>query len=739
VTTGTAPPGTSPGASPGAGARAADLARAGFAGLMVGVIAVVFAVSFTAIIYAGDLAADLSRGIGLTLAGASLMALVGAACMSYRGTIVQPQDVTAVIVALAAASIAASWTGSRDGLFATVALLVAATTALTGAVAWTAGRVRFGFVARFVPYPVLGGFLAATGYLLTIGALGMATGRSLDLWTVLPVLAAAPPERWLPWLVFGIALAAISRRYRHGLVLPGAILLAGIAFYAALWASGRDLAEAAAAGLLLGPFEGASFLDGLSPALIAEARPGIVAAELPTMLVAAGMAVIGALLYASALEVATGTEIDPDRDLRGVGLANLAGACGGGMVGYHLLSQTLFARALGITGVASGLAVAAFTAATLVFGAGLLSALPLGLFAGVIAFLGVDLLYTWLWEERHRLPRIDYAIVLLIVAVAATVGFLEAIAIGTATAALLFIVAYAGIDTIRLRTTAATLRSRVERPGSELRVLAERGHAAAIYQLSGYLFFGTASRLLAELQSLLAAAETRPRFIVLDFRRVSGIDASAAFALAKLGRSCEAAGVEVILAGVGQAHRGTLLAGTGQQGGLVLDADLNEALRGIEERLLAEDDSGGRADRDGTFLDELARLHPDFPPERFFARITVPAGHDVIEQGTPADSMWVLLSGQLQAVARAGDGPWRAIATIRAGSLVGEIGLYGGGTRTARVRAETDCTLLHVTAEHLAAIARAHPAVANDFHRLVAAHLARRLARTNDLLRDMEA
>lgn len=83
--------------------------RSCLSGLIIGLTAVVFSISFTAIIYTGDLVPFLSRGIGLTLAGAAVMAVVGAFTLSYPGTIVQPQDVTALILSIAAASIAAGW------------------------------------------------------------------------------------------------------------------------------------------------------------------------------------------------------------------------------------------------------------------------------------------------------------------------------------------------------------------------------------------------------------------------------------------------------------------------------------------------------------------------------------------------------------------------------------------------------------------------------------------------------
>lgn len=509
---------------------AASLARSALTGLIIGLTAIVFSVSFAAIIYKGDLAPFLSRGIGLTLIGAAIMAAVGAFVMSYRGTIVQPQDVTALILALSAATIAADWQGaSPDALFATVATLVATATAVAGMVSYIIGRARFGFIARFVPYPVLGGFLAATGYLLTMGALGMILRENVTLANLGILFEPDNLRLWTPWAAVGALLCLINRRARNGLVLPASILVFAAGFYVALAIPGIDLTEAQALGLLLGPFDDAPLYAGLGPSIVVDADWLLVLRQLPAIVAVAGMTVVGALLYASALELATGETIDSNKDLRGVGLSNMLAALGGGMVGYHLLSQTLFARSLGVTSRVAGLAVAAVTVATIAFGATYLSVLPIGIFAAVILFLGLDLLITWLWTERRRLPRGDFALILLILAAAATVGFLEAIALGILAACFQFVLAYARTDIVTLRTTAATLRSRTERNAADLAHLSASGDRVLVYALSGHLFFGTAHRLQSELTERITASGARPGVVLLDFRRVTGIDASACF------------------------------------------------------------------------------------------------------------------------------------------------------------------------------------------------------------------
>ncbi len=714
------------------------LLRTTLAASIVAVMGVVFTISFAVIIYGGSGAPGLGRGIGLSLAGAAVMAVIGTWRLGTRDTVVQPQDVTALILSLGVATIAHGWQGSPDALLATVVALVGTTTALTGLAAWLAGRFRLGFLVRFIPYPLIGGFLAATGYLIVAGAIGMTLHTSIDVWHLAPLLDPANLGRWLPWLLAGATLTTITRFWQNEMVLPACILAVLAGFYVVLFATGGSLASARADGLLLGPFPD-SFLAGLDPASLGDIAWPAIAAQLPLMLAASGMAIVGTLLNASALEIATGHDIDPDRELRGIGAANLAAAPLGGMIGYQVVSETLFARAIGVRGPLPGLVIGALALATLFLGSGLLSVLPLGAFAAILAFLGFDLLDTWLRIGRRRLPGRDFAIVLLILATAATVGFLPALGVGLLAAVVLFVVAYSNVDVVRMRTSAARLRSRVERPDHELRHLAERGEAAQVYRLSGYLFFGTASRLVSELRRDPAdAAPDGPRFDILDLRRVTGIDASAAFAFGKLWRNSTASNTELVFCGASPALRADLArAGfpAGAEGPRTFD-QLDDALHHVEDRLLADAPPPGAAP--SGLMEELVRLHPDFRAEDHFPLASAAAGDEVLTQGAPADGMILLVSGTLRAEYLAPGGPALVVATIRPGTLVGEIGLYAGVPRTARVVAETPCRLLRLTIPALEALAATAPAVAIDLHRLAAANLARRLMRTTALLRDAD-
>jgi len=706
------------------------------AGLIVGLMGIVFAISFAAIVYSGSMAPYLSHGIGLTLLGAAVMALVASVLRPAQGIIVQPQDVTALILSLGVASVAHGWSAGAGGsLFATVAALVAVTTAVTGLAMYLFGRFNLGFVIRFIPYPVLGGFLAATGYLLVTGALGMMLKENVSIWSFAALFQTSNAGKWIPWLLVGIGFCLASRHIRHAMVLPVCILISLAGFYGILWLSGTGVAAAQAQGLLLGPFSEAGFLGGVSPAMAGQANWFIVLAQLPTMAAVAGMAIIGSLLNVSALELALAQDVDPNQDLRGVGAANLVSALFGGLVGFQFLTETLFARAMGVSGRLAGVAVAVVMAIAALFGARYLSVLPIGVFAAIVAYLGIDLLFTWLWTERQKLPSGDFGIVLLILAVSATVGLLQAIVVGLLAASIRFVMAYAKIDVVRVRTSVASMRSSVERPLPQMQYLSQHGGKAVVYELYGYLFFGTAHRLLTELSAVATAGEARPNFIVIDFKRVTGIDASAAFALGKLHGTCEANGLELHVSGLAPKVEAQFRK-VHASGGLRVFGHLDDALQNVEERLLAKAAARQIASSNRGFLEELKRIHPGFEPQSTFENFSAEAGERIIEQGVPTDSILVLKEGRLRVEYVHPDGTVSPVAEILPGALVGEIGLYAQVPRTAHVVAAQACRLARISLQTLERLAEDNPRLAADIHRLSAAYLARRLMRATALLRD---
>jgi SulP family sulfate permease len=219
--------------------------RSIWAAFLTAALTVSFVISFTTIIYGGSLSPLLETGLGLSLLGAALMCGVGGFFYTFRGTICHPQDVTAIVLAVSASAMAEAWPADQgNSLMATIAMLIAITTVFSGLVAWGFGVLRLGFLARFIPYPVIGGFLAATGYLLLTGAIGLGLGARVNIWTLTPLLEPATLLLWLPWVLIGGGIALAARWNRSDLLLPLVLALALAGFYAILFASGMDLQQA---------------------------------------------------------------------------------------------------------------------------------------------------------------------------------------------------------------------------------------------------------------------------------------------------------------------------------------------------------------------------------------------------------------------------------------------------------------------------------------------------------------
>ncbi|NKB28892.1 MAG: STAS domain-containing protein [Rhodobacteraceae bacterium] len=588
-----------------------------FGASIVGAMVVIMTISFVSIVYTGPLEQFLDRGIGTTLLGASIMMFVGTLLFSWRVTVMNPQDLTAILLAGAAANIAAQGAlAPPDQLFATVLMMIAVTAFAGGIFAMLSGRLRLTFIVRFIPYPVMGGFLAATGYLLVLvlGACSMLVGEPIDLWTLGRLAKPDVVWLWLPWLAVAAVVLWATKRLRSLHTLPVAIALTCIRFYVVLGAVGISLETASLNGLLLGPFGSGSFLAGFDAATVTQADWSLIAGQIPTILAVIAMMLLGAALNLSGIEIAIGQPIKRDRDFVVLGLANAVMAPTGGLLGFPGISTTILGHRLGLRTIASGLLIAGFSLTTALFGAGLLEVLPRGLFAATIMYLGLELLVTWLWIERKRLMASDFSIVLFILATSAAFGFLEALVLGLFLSIVLFVVSYSTQNFVHLRTTLNTRRSTIERDLAELDFFARVGDSVRIIEYSGYLFFGTAARMREDIDAELAEAASLPDRMILDFSRVQGIDASAANSLDQIIRGCELRGVSMLISGLSGSSKEKLekFYGAKNPVSAISYDSLDKALQAAEQSLLDSAPDAGDEKYSSSFYKTLVSRSPGY-------------------------------------------------------------------------------------------------------------------------------
>ena len=120
---------------------------------------------------------------------------------------------------------------------------------------FTLGFLRLGSLVRYVPYPVIGGFLAGTGWLLVSGIIRNYSGSELSLINLSQLFSWEILSHWLPEFIFAFLLLITLRFVRHCLVLPGIMFLTVFLFYLFLGITGISIEEARVMGLLMEPIQ----------------------------------------------------------------------------------------------------------------------------------------------------------------------------------------------------------------------------------------------------------------------------------------------------------------------------------------------------------------------------------------------------------------------------------------------------------------------------------------------------
>lgn len=693
-------------------------------GLVLAMVNVLLAIALISLVFTGPLHESLPIGIGVGLVGSAVVALVVGVGSTFPGMYAGIQDASTAIIGLSAAAVVGAAV-APNGLD-TVLVMMAVTSLATGLTFLAMGYFRLGEIARFVPFPVIGGLLAGTGYLIVAGAMAVLGVEGL-------ANLNAPEASGLAWpgfLLAALLFVASTRRWSSWVYLG--ILAGGVAsFHVVTLLVGTDRELSLARGWLLGPMpEG-----GLWPGLVVESLSGAdwaaIAAEGASLASILVIVPISVLLYLSAIEIETKKDVDIGVELRSTGWANVASSVVGAPPGYLYLADTVMTYRL--VGPRRGSVIAASLVIISVVAAGgaFLELIPQFVIGGILLFFGLEFLAEWLWSARRRMSWLDYLLMCGIVVIIATVGFLEGVATGLVAAIVLFVVRYSRIDVVKHSLTGREHQSNIERPAQHAKLLREVGGAVLVLELQGFMFFGTAGRVIGRLRSQLESEDLG--YVICDFRLVSGVDSSAVAVLERVGLLAREHGLVVILTGLGPTLRNQLSELLVEYGDVVREEpDLDRGIAWSEERLLedaAASVGGLRALPEGL----EAALSPYLVERR------IRAGEEMMIEGDPAPGIFLMRQGRATVLLRRDDGSQVRLRTLLEGTVLGEISLYRDEPVSATVVAETDCDVLHLTPQNFDELRRTDPATAADFHAFVARTLAARLSYANRTIRALRS
>jgi SulP family sulfate permease len=698
-------------------------------GSLIGVTEAAFAVAFAALVFNGPIRYYLAEGIGLYL-GASFLTLALIAWRAgKRGVIGGVQATVVALLSIVAATTGVRARGGPYDSFLTVEAATVVVTVLCGIAFLVLGMRRRGDLIRFLPVPVVGGLIAGAGWLLVWGGVHVAIDESSFYAHLDVIYRGGALRHWLPAAAFGVVLLLVVRITRKPLVIPVAIGIGLVGFAVVASALGASVGDVRSGGWVLGAFNTDPAWQPWGPSAVAGVDWLALASSWAPIVITVVIAVIVMLSNLDRIEAELDRGLDTDEELRDAAPANLLSGITGAIPGFHAPGPTSVAARVEVDATRTGLVAAAVPLLVLLSGAMFLELLPRMIVGGLLVFLGLSLISEWVWDRRRSFSRIEYGVVLMILAVVVAKGYSAGFVVGLVLSVVMFAISYGRVDLVHEVAFGEVYRSSVDRSSMERARLRALADSVQILRVSGYVFFGSSDRLLERIRARLDP-ENVPSFLLLDLTRVTGVDSSAVAALTKAERLATAHDFEIVITGASETARTRMERGgvLGTEGRVRFERDLDRGLQRCEDALLADPaNEGGET------------TGPDGPPAGiapFLEQMAVVEGAVLLHQDDPPGDVYILVEGRLAVETLTAEGKRVRLGTLSPGVVVGEIAFYTGVHRTADVVAETPCVLLRCSREQIARMEGEAPEVAVQLHRWLTGTMAHRLS---DTIRSFDA
>jgi SulP family sulfate permease len=713
-------------------AKPDNLAGDFWGGLAAMLVALPSAIAFGVTIYAPLGGSYAAQGALAGILGATAIGLVAPSLGGAKRLISAPcAPAAAVLSAFAIAMLQAS---------VPVALQVAF------------GSLRLGRLIKYMPYPVVSGYLSGVGLYIIASQvpklLGMPKGA--HFWESL--------GGWAEWQWQGIVVGVVTMLVMAGAarvtkLVPAAILalVAGVLSYFGLALADASLLQVSGNPLIIGPVgaAGGGFSEAFSARWQGFGHIGI--AELQQLLVPAlTLAVllsIDTLKTCVVLDALTRSRHDSNRELIAQGLGNITSGLIGGVPGAGTMGGTLVNLSSGGNSRLSGVIEGALSLLAFLLLASLLAWVPIAALAGILIVVGLRMIdRNSLHFLRARSTILDFVVIAAVILVSLTVSLIAASGVGIVLAVILFMREQVGGQVVRHKSYGNQTFSKQIRLQDEMRVLEQRGDQAVIFELQGSLFFGTTDQLYTALEADLK----NRNYVILDMRRVQSVDITATHLL------------ELIKDMLAERHAFLLLSclpkrlPSGQdmqhyfdEVGLVrpespvrVFGELDDAVEWVEDRILSEAAIEQTEHRPlalaefelftGRKAETVAALEACME-QRHYA-----AGERIFGQGEEGDELCLIRRGEVRIQLPLADGQSRHLSTFGQGDFFGEMSFLDGAKRSADAIAHTELDLYLLSRQTFDAAAEAHHKVGMRLFEGLAKALAARLRYANAEIRARE-
>jgi SulP family sulfate permease len=439
--------------------------------------------------------------------------------------------------------------------------------------------------------------------------------------------------------------------------------------------------------------------------------------------------VISVLLNITGVEFATKREANLDRELNVLGCVNLLTAAFGGFAACIAGTRTKMNLTLGGDNRISGFLISAMSAAALFVNPAFIAYMPKCVLAGMLITISYDTIVRWLVTAARELAWLEYISLLAIAFIIVQWGFVPGVSIGVIFGCATFALSAGRVNAIKFAFDGSEYRSSLDRGPRELALLSAHGRELQALSLQSYLFFGSANRLYQHVKALLAQ-HSECRFLLFDFKLVTGIDSSATHSFTQIKQAADALGARLVLVNLTPAITKAFNNIKFLSKDILVIPELDRALEACENRIIAaHSKEDGEA---GTLRDWLVNALGNPEQAEMLAlqckRHEFGAGDIIAQQGAPSDSMHFILDGRVGIIVNLADGRSVRVRSLGPQSTIGEMGLMTGRPRSATVQAEVASVAYELPAIAFERLKAEHPALAQALLTYVIGVMAERLS-----------
>lgn len=707
-------------------------------GVLVGLMTSILSISFAVLVFGKAIPEALPIGIGMALLSNVVLHLGSAFFSSGEGVIAHVQSLPPPIQAAMLSSLMGMLptTMPIENKIAVAVVIILLSAIFTGSILFFLGWLKLGRLVRFLPLPVVSGFLASVGFALVLGGIATMIRSNVTLYALSNLFSTELFYKWSLGVFLAVALWVVTTRWKHVLVFPTVLGIAVALFYAICFIKGLVINDLMANNFLLGPFPKE---QSWQPPYFYYNQMNtmdwaIMSHQIGIMITIPLVCFIGGLLMLSAIEFSTNREVEPNFELKTMGASNfISGIMGGGFVGYPSTTFTVMQDSLGAKNRLAGILSALIPLIIIVVGTYFLGFIPRFIVGGLLVYFGYQFIEHWVIKQIKQSSLSNLSIIAAIVVTSLWFGFVASVAAGILVAIGIFIFQYTQTSVIRYVSSGASLRSRVTRNSQHDDWLAAHADSIVIYGLQGFIFFGTAHSLPEEIMKRVTDKEqTLLDCVILDFRHVTGIDTSVIQSFYKLYLQLQKQNIVLVFAQMPSKYQ-NLFQKEGldykHTKGFAAFDNLDEALEWRENHLLENSDLPHYQSR--PMLTVFSEHFKDKSKAEillhYLRRITLSPNDKIIQQGTVANDLFFIESGRLSTYLEQENRPPIRLQTVIDDTIVGEIGFYLGELRTATVIAEAPSIVYRLSKEALLQLEEERPNVALALHKLLVEKTAKRV------------